>query len=648
MADLNAALEWAKNNPNDDRAKKLLEAVSKGKITSDSVKAKSIIQQHQQTSNEPGGIVGALKTGIGELGANLRRRGEQMLIKSGNVPIAGETPESTGSKIFQTAGQAVGVFADIAGALTKTTASALTPDIIEKPVNELINKGVSKIASTQAVKTAAEAWDKFQQSHPEMAGNVEAAGNFINLFAQAYGAKGTVIGAGKTISKAATLAEKAAAKTARGASSLGKFATSQATGLSPSTIEQVIKTPGLFTTKEMASIDRKSIANKVKMAVEKRLEGLSETGKQYELIRKAPEVAKIPPGTIEGVLDKYGIKVKNGKLLTTAESVPISGGDKTVIEGFLKQYGQKELSGNAFLNARKALSNMAKYDAAKTDISQKISRELRSTLDEIGKDTFKGLRELDKQYAPEVKLLSKVKKEILNPDGTLKDNAMSKIANLTGKGKEQTIERLEKVIPGIRTDVNILKAIEDIEIAKGQKVGAYLRGATGGFVVSGGNPVAAVAAAIGTSPQVAIPLIRSYAKASGATSKLLSSTLDKLKNGAKLVGNEYKLVDEAFQSASSKIGKRVSGAVKSTPAGLSVKDISKVDGRDIPYILQRMDKKDSTLMEKFIDNTRLRGKTNIDLEINARRMAEAMGIDPNVSNSKLANKFEQILGYNFK
>lgn len=646
MADLNAALEWARKNPDDERSKKLLNAVSSGKITSDSVKAKSIIQEQQQTK-EPGGIIGAVKTGIGELGANLRRRGEQMLIKSGNVPIAGETPTSTGSKIFQTAGQAVGVFADIAGALTKTTLSALTPDIIEKPVNELIGKGVSKVASTEAVKTAAQAWDKFQQNHPELAGNTEAAGNFINLFAQAYGAKGTMVGAGKTIGTAAKIAQKAASKTGRGAASLTKFATSQATGLSPSTIEQVVKTPGLFTTKEMATIDRKSIASRVKSAVEKRLESLSETGKQYELVRKSAEKAIVPKGTYEDILSKYGLSLKNGKIVTTAESVPLSSGDISSIEGFLKQYGQKELSGNAFMNARKALSNMAKYDTTKTDVSQRISRELRSKLDEIGKGTFKGLSELDKQYGPEVKLLSRVKKEILNPDGTLKDTAMSKIANITGKGKEQALERLEKIIPGIKTDVNILKAIEDIEITKGQKVGAYLRGATGGFVASGGNPMAAVGAAIVSSPQVAIPLIRTYAKAQGVASKVVNGIIDKLKSGTKLVGNEYKIVDQAFQSASSRIGKRITGSVKGNPAGLSVNDISKVDGRSIPNILTKIDKNDGKIMEDFIDNVRLRKNTNVDLEIQARKMAEAMGLNADIPNSKLADKFDKILSYNF-
>ena len=45
MADLQKALEWAKNNPGDERSIKLLDAVASGKITSDSVKAKTIQQE---------------------------------------------------------------------------------------------------------------------------------------------------------------------------------------------------------------------------------------------------------------------------------------------------------------------------------------------------------------------------------------------------------------------------------------------------------------------------------------------------------------------------------------------------------------------------------------------------------------------------
>lgn len=52
MADLQRALDYARNNPEDPRSKKLLEAVANGKITSDAVQAKQIQQEHQATLGE--------------------------------------------------------------------------------------------------------------------------------------------------------------------------------------------------------------------------------------------------------------------------------------------------------------------------------------------------------------------------------------------------------------------------------------------------------------------------------------------------------------------------------------------------------------------------------------------------------------------
>lgn len=71
----------------------------------------------------------------------------------------------------------------------------------------------------------------------------------------------------------------------------------------------------------------------------------------------------------------------------------------------------------------------------------------------------------------------------------------------------------------------------------------------------------------------------------------------------------------------------------------------KVGGRDVGYITQRMDDTDRKIMIDFIDAVRLR-KKNVDAEIQGRITAEAMGLNPNVSNSKLAGFFENILEYN--
>jgi hypothetical protein len=125
--------------------------------------------------------------------------------------------------------------------------------------------------------------------------------------------------------------------------------------------------------------------------------------------------------------------------------------------------------------------------------------------------------------------MQKVKKAIYNRDGSLKNNAVSVISNMAGKGKENLLANMEKIIPGIGKDLDVLKAIEDIDKAKGQKVGTYLRGAAGGFALSGGNPLAAMLSAIGTSPQVAVPVLRGVSKTKTASKEALSGMLKKLK-----------------------------------------------------------------------------------------------------------------------
>ncbi len=59
-------------------------------------------------------------------------------------------------------------------------------------------------------------------------------------------------------------------------------------------------------------------------------------------------------------------------------------------------------------------------------------------------------------------------------------------------------------------------------------------------------------------------------------------------------------------------------------------------------VAKKLDPTDKQLMTDFIDQVRLGKKENVKLEISARQMAEAMGIDPNVPNRKLVQKFEDI------
>lgn len=75
--------------------------------------------------------------------------------------------------------------------------------------------------------------------------------------------------------------------------------------------------------------------------------------------------------------------------------------------------------------------------------------------------------------------LRNIKKDFFNPDNTLKDNALSKLSNLTKKGNEARLERVKQLIPDIEPQINAIKALEDIKLANGQKVGSYFRAGAG-------------------------------------------------------------------------------------------------------------------------------------------------------------------------
>lgn len=367
-----------------------------------------------------------------------------------------------------------------------------------------------------------------------------------------------------TVGKVATSpVTKAASATADFVSPLvsktSKYLTSQATGLNPETISELVKNPQAF--KGITTESRGQTATAVKDALDTRLSELSGLGKEYQVLRDSNQVVTIPENTIKSVLNKYGVKLDaNNQILTNAESRPLSVGDKNAIQEFINNYGnERVLSSNAFLNTREALSNLAKYDAAKTNISTNISRELRSAYDALGKKQINGLDALDTQYAPERQLLSQVKRDIIDSKtGELKDGAISKIANLTGKGKENLLARMKEIVPDIEQRVRVIKAVEDIERSIGQKTGTYVRGGIVLTAIATGN-IPVIVGAILAQPQIAVPLL----KGAGYVGPKAVPILNAIKSIVNDVNN-FRLPSQFIDQETNTL-----------KAGLSVKNIAK-------------------------------------------------------------------------
>ena len=59
--------------------------------------------------------------------------------------------------------------------------------------------------------------------------------------------------------------------------------------------------------------------------------------------------------------------------------------------------------------------------------------------------------------------------------------------------------------------------------------------------------------------------------------------------------------------------------------------------------MKKLHYEDRTVVITFIDYARLAKKEDVDLEISARHVAEHVGVNPNMTNGRLANAFAALL-----
>lgn len=541
------------------------------------------------------GVWDAVKKGASNFKETIKKTGEE-LANTWATPTTSPLGDFT-KAVKMTVGPMAGMLqAGIAEPIS--TGMRVSGELIQKAtgydINEETSKGVQKLVQagidTDVAKKTMEGYQKYVASNPESQLAASAIGDIAEIITYVIGGK-TVNKAGTGLTKAgkeitnmgSNFAQSGVVKgTGKAVSKAGTYATGQAYGFSPQTVKTIIKNPNLFTAKEMAKIDRDSIFTKVKNAVMQRKNELSSTGKEYQGIKSLPIKTNVSENTIKTLLKNRGIDVVDGKIkVSLASDIQLSKADINGLQEVLSLVkGKQTLTPKEILNLRTRLSNLSKFGEGKTDASKLVAKEIRANIDDIAKREIPGLAELDAKFGPEKQMLSKIESAIWNKDKTIKDNALSSIANLNKKGKELALERMEKVIPGLREDLNILSAIEDIAHTGGQKVGTYTRtalGAGGGMLA--GGPFGLVAGVIASSPQAGVALIRTYAKAKGIAKNFVNNTIGKMKSGTKLAGKEKQLIDDAINNAANNISKRAKN-VKINP-GLTIEDVSKQTGKQV-------------------------------------------------------------------
>lgn len=338
----------------------------------------------------------------------------------------------------------------------------------------------------------------------------------------------------------------------------GAFAVSQATGLEPSTIKTIEQNKLAFTPREMAKVDRISIANEVGSRLNERIEALSETGAEYGPIRASQTPIRVEPHDLTRIMQETtGLTMEVTKLKASEEGViqmdphpqgiaKLKSGPDSIIRdqgdvGRLQSVYNRyqplfeagELSPNQYLNLRADLAKAAEYDSkmGKSKPVADAADRMRGELNSKYRTQVQGLENLDKQFESQISELKELRKGLIDKDGNLTDSSISKIANATGKGKYLILDRLEQISPGITKKIQILKAVEDIQNAGGPKVGTYVRSfskpAIFAALMTGhiGLAVLALTEAILSSPGAAVPLIKAY----GASAEVMAGVLVKLK-----------------------------------------------------------------------------------------------------------------------
>ena len=349
-----------------------------------------------------------------------------------------------------------------------------------------------------------------------------------------------------------------------------RFGVSRATGLQPDTVTQVQKTPEAFTKENMAKADRADLANEVKTGLDARIEALDDTGSGYKEIRRSGSPVTVDRNWLDDVIrETTGLEVKKGKLSATGSASIRDSGDVRALQSkydlWKPIFSKGAMTADEYLNFRADMAGLAKLDreVSKSKPLENLSNVMRGKFNTAYRKQLQGLEEMDADFSAQSTELKLLRKGILDKNDNLTDQAINRVANATGKGKDKQLARLEEIAPGISQKIKVMKAIEDIQNASGIKVGTYDRAALlgGSFVFGGALP--AIITAVMTSPSVAVPMLRQYGLLKNA--KAVNAVVQALKDSAGKVN--------AIPSTLDMDVKKLEGM--KVKAGLSIEDVSK-------------------------------------------------------------------------
>ena len=107
--------------------------------------------------------------------------------------------------------------------------------------------------------------------------------------------------------------------------------------------------------------------------------------------------------------------------------------------------------------------------------TEQLIKGMRETIDARAKTQIDGLAELDAKYSSALDDMRQIKKDWFDSDWKIRDNARSKIRNLTKAWNEERLARLEKLIPWITQDLKALDAALTVEKLTKNSVWQYYK-----------------------------------------------------------------------------------------------------------------------------------------------------------------------------
>ena len=310
-------------------------------------------------------------------------------------------------------------------------------------------------------------------------------------------------------------------------------------------VQNIIDHPELFSKAAMEQMNRGSVANEFAAGLDRVANDATEAGASYNPIRGSGAVVHVPENWLSDLLSKGTTADESGKaipfkfsleknpdgsmtVVADSKSFTRNPSDIKAIQDFVNNWGGKtKMTAEEFLNMRADASKMAKFgkDLGRNDVAELVGKAIRADSNKVMRNQIPNLAAKDAAAAPAYQLASEAKKTFLTADGQdFKPGAINKIANATGKGKDQLLTLMEKISPGITQRIQTLKTVESIESAYNIKAGTYMKDIVGTAGLLTGN-VPAIISAILTHPSVAIPLLRGL----GYTARTVKPLLNMLK-----------------------------------------------------------------------------------------------------------------------